>query len=178
VTDAADWLLSFRSVQRELRNPSMGSRETRGGWLVREAALEAMTLSICETALELLVERGVLVPVRYAPVAGPLCAPDPGRGCAAVWPPLPREEPNGWQGRRSPAWAWVYRVPRGHGCTSIVRRAPTWAERARALPLAPDVSRLEVYDGNAWVPYSWPLARRLYLGQELPIREQELGRGE
>jgi len=117
MTDAADWLLSFRGVRQELRCPGLGNRETRGGWLVRQAALDSVTLSLCETALVQLVERGVLVPVRYAPVSGPLCAPDPGRGCGTTWPPFPQEEPHGWHGRKSPAWAWVYRVPpfaRGH----------------------------------------------------------------
>lgn len=117
MTDAGDWLLSFRSVRQELRNPGMGNRETRGGWLVREAARVAVTQSLLEDALLALVERGVLQPARYAPVAGPLCMPDPGRGCAGTWPPFPREETYGWEGRKSPAWAWVYRVPpfaRGH----------------------------------------------------------------
>lgn len=117
MADAADWLLTFRSVRQELRNPGLGNRETRGGWLVREAALDSVTVAIVNVALELLVERGVLEPTRYAPVAGPLCAPDPGTGCATTWPPFPADEPYGWQGRKSPAWAWVYRVPpfaRGH----------------------------------------------------------------
>lgn len=110
MSSPADWLLSFRTVRQELRNPGLGNRETRGGWLLREAALEAVTLSLCETALVQLVERGVIEPVRYAPVAAPLFAPDPGRGCGASMYPL--QEPNGWECRRSPAWAWVYRVPR------------------------------------------------------------------
>jgi hypothetical protein len=109
-TGPADWLLTFRSVRQELRNPSLGNRETRGGWLVREAALQSVTMSLCEDALQQLVDRGVLCPVRYAPVAGPLFAPDPGRGCATKWPPFPRDEPRGWEGRISPRWAWVYRV--------------------------------------------------------------------
>jgi hypothetical protein len=114
-TGPADWLLTFRSVRQELRNPGLGNRLTRGGWLVREAALEAITMAISETALEQFVERGVLEPVYYAPVAAPLFAPDPGRGCGTSM--CPREEPYGWRARRSPAWAWVYRVPpfaRGH----------------------------------------------------------------
>lgn len=115
MTDAADWLLSFRSVRQELRNPSLGNRETRGGWLLREPALESVTIALCETAMELLVERGVLVPVRYAPAAAPLFAPDVGRGCGASMYPV--EERYGWECRRTPTWAWVYRVPpfeRGH----------------------------------------------------------------
>jgi hypothetical protein len=116
MTAPADWLLTFRSVRQELRNPGLGNRETRGGWLVREAALESVTMSLCDIALVELVERGVLEPVRYAAAVGaPLFAPDPGRGCGASM--YPREEPYGWHARKSPAWAWVYRVPpfaRGH----------------------------------------------------------------
>lgn len=115
MTGPGDWLLTFRSVRQELRNPGLGNRETRGGWLLREAALQAVTASLCDAALEELVERGVLEPVRYAPMAAPLFLPDPGRGCGGS--SFPREEPHGWQGRRSPPWAWVYRVPpfaRGH----------------------------------------------------------------
>ncbi len=115
MTGPADWLLTFRSVRQELRNPGLGNRETRGGWLLREPARESVTLALCETALVQLVERAVLEPVRYAPTAAPLFAPDPGRGCGASM--YPREEPHGWAARRSPAWAWVYRVPpfaRGH----------------------------------------------------------------
>ena len=115
MTDPGDWLLSFRSVRQELRNPGLGNRETRGGWLVREAALVSVTASLCEDALEQLVERGVLEPVRYSPVALPFFAPDPARGCGC--PLYPAAEPYGWQGRRSPPYAWVYRVPpfaRGH----------------------------------------------------------------
>lgn len=110
MAEPADWLLTLRSVRQELRNPGLGNRETRGGWLLREAGLASVTMGICETALVQLVERGVLTPVRYAPfVASPLFAPDPGRGCGASM--YPREESYGWQARRSPASAWVYRVP-------------------------------------------------------------------
>lgn len=107
-TGAAEWLLSFRETRRELR--CARGLDVHATLLCGYAASVSGERRLIDQALCGLVDRGMLAPMRYAPwFRSPVFPPDPAYGCGG---PLKASavESYGWEGRRTPAWMWVFRV--------------------------------------------------------------------